>query len=119
MIGCPALNGTVDRGRKRFQTGIWLFGPDTEVTRSLVYGSEMLSKIGFGALMGLVGGKAAPPLRNASGPRKRRGREGPRRKVRRALLALRAARGRSFRPMAANVVGVPAASRTGCLDDVG
>ncbi len=73
MIECPALNGRVDRGRKIFQTGIWLFGSDTEVTRSLVYGCETLSKIGFGATMGLVGGKAAPPLRSARGPRKRRG----------------------------------------------
>jgi hypothetical protein len=39
------------------------FGPPTEATRSLVGGCETMTKIGFGAIVGLLGGKTplAPP----------------------------------------------------------
>jgi hypothetical protein len=40
-----------------------LFGPPTEGVRSLVGGCETMTKIGFGAIVGLLGGKTplAPP----------------------------------------------------------
>jgi hypothetical protein len=34
-----------------------LFGPSTEAARSLVSGCETITKIGFGAIVGLLGGK--------------------------------------------------------------
>jgi hypothetical protein len=40
-----------------------LFGPPTDGARSLVGGCETMTKIGFGAIVGLLGGKTplAPP----------------------------------------------------------
>jgi pSer/pThr/pTyr-binding forkhead associated (FHA) protein len=40
-----------------------IFAPPTEATHSVVDGFETLTKIGFGAIVGLISGKAAPPLR--------------------------------------------------------